>query len=320
MLRSFFVGLSKAAWAQRLVTSWGFARRAARRFVAGETSAEAVEAVRQLNAHGINASLDHLGENTATQEDGLASSAEILALLERIQSSGVRANVSIKLSQIGLGLDEEFCRAQLGAILAKAKSLGLFVRIDMEDSSLTGSTLKQYFWALEDGFNDQVGIVLQAYLYRTVQDLTAVLERGGRVRLCKGAYKELEAVAFPRIADVDLNFDQLALQLLRGGQKNGAALISADGRIPPLPAIATHDPKRIDFVRRAVRELSLPHAAVEFQMLYGIRRDLQAELAADGFPVRVYVPYGTHWYPYFMRRLGERPANIWFFISNFFRH
>lgn len=320
MLRSFFVGLSKAAWAQRMVTSWGFARRAARRFVAGETQAEAIEAVRQLNASGINASLDHLGENTATLEDACVSADEILGLLDAVQSSGVRANVSIKLSQIGLGLDEDFCHGQLVTILEKARSNGNFVRIDMEDSSLTDRTLKQYFRVLEDGLGGQVGIVLQSYLYRTVQDQTTVLERGGRVRLCKGAYQEPEAVAFPRKADVDLNFDQLALQLLRSSQKNGAAPISPDGRIPPVPAIATHDPRRIEFIRRAVRELNLEHAAVEFQMLYGIRRDLQAELAADGFPVRIYVPYGTHWYPYFMRRLGERPDNIWFFISNFFRH
>jgi proline dehydrogenase len=189
----------------------------------------------------------------------------------------------------------------------------------MEDSGLVDRTLAQYFWSLENGFRAQTGIVLQSYLYRTVKDLTEVLERGGRIRLCKGAYKEPEAVAFPGKADVDLNFDQLTLQLLRGCQKGGAEPLSPDGRIPPVPAIATHDPARIDFARRAVRELGLPHSAVEFQMLYGIRRDLQAELSADGFPVRVYVPYGTHWYPYFMRRLGERPANIWFFISNFFR-
>jgi proline dehydrogenase len=319
MLRSFFVGLSKAAWAQRLVTSWGFARRAARRFVAGETQLEAIEVVRQLNARGINASLDHLGENTNSLEAARSAAAEILELLELVQSSGVKANVSIKLSQIGLGLDEEFCRGQLGTILEKARSLGNFVRIDMEDSGLADRTLQEYFWALENGFHGQTGIVLQAYLYRTVKDLTEVLERGGRIRLCKGAYKEPEAVAFPRKADVDLNFDQLTLQLLRGSQKGGAAQLSPDGRVPPVPAIATHDSARIDFARRAVRELSLPHAAVEFQMLYGIRRDLQTGLAAEGFPVRVYVPYGTHWYPYFMRRLGERPANIWFFVSNFLR-
>jgi proline dehydrogenase len=288
--------------------------------VAGETQAEAVAAVRSLNAHGINASLDHLGENTATLENARGAAVEILNLLELVQSSGVRANVSIKLSQIGLGLDEAFCREQLGAILEKARLLGNFVRIDMEDSSLTDQTLKQYFWAVEQGFREQVGIVLQAYLYRTVQDQTAVLDVGGKIRLCKGAYKEPEAVAFPRMADVNLNFDQLSLQLLRGSQKAGAQPLSPDGRTPPVPAIASHDVKRIDFVLRAVRELGLPPAAVEFQMLYGIRRDLQSKLAAEGFPVRIYVPYGTHWYPYFMRRLAERPANIWFFISNFFRH
>ena len=319
MLSSIFVGLSKAAWAQRALTSWGVARRAARRFVAGETQAEGIEAVRQLNARGINATLDHLGEDTTSLEEARAATAEVLELLERIQQAGVRANVSVKLSQLGLGLDEEFCRQQVSSILQKARELGNFVRIDMEDAGLTGRTLQQYELAMAQGFGGQVGIVLQAYLYRTVKDLADVLERGGRVRLCKGAYREPEAVAFPRKADVDLAFDMLVLQLLRGCQKHGAVPISADGRVPPVPALATHDAGRIEFVRRAVQELGLPRAAVEFQMLYGIRRDLQAGLAKEGFPVRVYVPYGTRWYPYFMRRLGERPANVWFFATHFFR-
>ena len=162
------------------------------------------------------------------------------------------------------------------------------------------------------------GVVLQAYLYRTGADLDRVLAIGGRVRLCKGAYNEPASVAFPRKADVDENYDRLSRQILMQALDCGQPELSADGRIPPIPAMATHDPKRIEFARRAARELAVPPRAVEFQMLYGIRRDLQEELAAAGYPVRVYVPYGTHWYPYFMRRLGERPANIWFFISNLF--
>ena len=319
MLRSLFIGLSKASWAQRTIVSWGFARRAARRFVAGEQVDEAIEAVRQLNLRKVNASLDHLGENTSSESDARAASAEIIALLESIRRSGVRSNVSIKLSQIGLALDDGLCRAQLGAVLERARGLGSFVRIDMEDSSLTGRTLAHYFWAMEQGYGANTGIVLQSYLYRTAKDLADVLERGGRVRLCKGAYQEPGDIAFPRKLDVDLNYDQLALQLLRGALVNGSPALSTDGRTPPVPAFATHDAARIDYVRKAVRELGLSKTAVEFQMLYGIRRDLQTSLAAEGFPVRVYVPYGTRWYPYFMRRLAERPANTWFFISNFFR-
>ena len=320
MLRPLFIGLSKASWAQRTIVSWGFARRAARRFVAGEQAEDAIEAVRQLNLHKVNASLDHLGENTSSENDALAASAEIIALLETIRRSGVRSNVSIKLSQIGLALDGGLCRAQLGAILERARNLSSFVRIDMEDSSLTERTLGHYFWAIEQGYGDHTGIVLQSYLYRSAKDLESVLERGGRVRLCKGAYQEPEQAAFPRKADVDLNYDQLALRLLRTALTDSAAVLSADGRTPPIPAFATHDQARIDYIRKAVRELGLPKTAVEFQMLYGIRRDLQSALSSEGFPVRVYVPYGTHWYPYFMRRLAERPANIWFFISNYFRN
>jgi len=319
MLRSLFSNLSKAAWAQRAITSWGFARRASLRFVAGESPPQAIEAVRQLNLKRINATLDHLGENTASPEAARAAADEILALLDAIQRSGVRANVSIKLSQIGLALDPELCRSLLFEILAHARAQANFVRIDMEDASLTSPTLALYHAALEQGFADHTGIVLQSYLYRTAADLEQVLARGGRVRLCKGAYKEPPELAFPRKQDVDVNYDQLTLKLLRHAREGQSAPLSADGRRPPAPAFATHDEKRIAYIRRAVEELGLPKHAIEFQMLYGIRRDLQSALAGQGFPLRVYVPYGTHWYPYFMRRLGERPANIWFFVSNFLR-
>lgn len=302
-----------------MITSWGFARRAARRFVAGETVEEALQAVHQLNLSGINASLDHLGENTQTPEQAREAGAEIVALFGAIRRSGLRANVSIKLSQIGLLVDEGLCRQQLGLILDNACSFGNFVRIDMEDSALTSRTLAVYEWALGQGYADHVGIVLQAYLYRTEQDLSRVLNGGGRVRLCKGAYQEPPSLAFPRKADVDRNYDQLAFQLLQHEPPAKMPLLSGDGRIPPIPALATHDPARIAHARQAVHELNLPRQAVEFQMLYGIRRDLQEVLAKEGYSVRVYVPYGTRWYPYFMRRLAERPANVWFFISNFFR-
>ena len=319
MLRSIFVGLSKNAWAQRLISSWGFARRAAHRFVAGESHAEAIEAVRQLNLRQIHATLDHLGENTKTAGDARAAAQEIIDLLDAIQASGVRANVSIKLSQIGLILDEALCRSLLFEILDHARALGSFIRIDMEDSTLTQRTLGLYFAALENGYAENSGIVLQAYLFSTADDLAKVLERGGRVRLCKGAYQEPAGVAFPRKQDADLNYDRLAEQLLSAVKAKHTPALSGDGRRPPVPAFATHDAQRIEIIKRAVETLGLGKNRLEFQMLYGIRRNLQLALAAEGYPVRVYVPYGTHWYPYFMRRLGERPANIWFFVSNFFR-
>lgn len=302
----------------RTVTSWGVARRAASRFVAGETVADALRAVETLNRRGIQATLDFLGESTRSLAEAGAASQEIIHLLEAIQSAGLRANVSIKLSQIGLSLDPQTARAHLLNILTRARELDNFIRIDMEDTSLTTPTLDLFFDMRRSGF-ENVGIVLQAYLYRTRADLGRVLAGGGRVRLCKGAYQEPAQLAFPAKADVDQNYDLLVLDLLRGAEACGAPLLSENGRTPPIPAIASHDERRIDFALRSVEELKLPRAAVEFQMLYGIRRDLQEKLAAQGYPVRVYVPYGTHWYPYFMRRLAERPANLWFFVSNFFR-
>jgi proline dehydrogenase len=318
MLRSFFVSLSKAGWAQHMITNWSFARRAAFRFVAGETSAEAIAAVRQLNARGIRASLDHLGENTFSQADASHAVDEILAVIDEIEKAGVRANVSLKLSQIGLSLDKDRCQANLESILAKARQAGLFIRVDMEDSSLTDATLEAVRAAHDHGY-DNVGVVIQAYLRRSEADIRSLMQAQVKVRLCKGAYQEPAEIAFPQKADVDAAYDHLCTLLLEGAQAAGAPQASPDGRTPPIPAIASHDPRRIQFARQKQQELGLPQQAVEYQMLYGIRRDLQEELAAAGYPVRVYVPYGTHWYPYFMRRLGERPANIWFFISNFFR-
>lgn len=318
MLRSFFITLSKAAWLQRAVTRWGFARRAAGRFVAGEQPEQAIMAVKVLNEAGIQATLDHLGENTASAADASAAVDEILLILDAIDSAQVQANVSIKLSQIGLTLDESLCFENLRKILEKAKACGNFIRIDMEDSGLTEKTLAQYFHARAEGF-DNVGIVIQAYLYRSEADIRRILEAGGRVRLCKGAYQEPADVAFPKKSDVDDNYKRLSTQLMEGAVAAQAPTVSPDGRTPPIPAIASHDEACIRHARSEIERLGLAKAAVEFQMLYGIRRDLQEQLAKTGYAVRIYVPYGSHWYPYFMRRLAERPANVWFFISNFFR-
>jgi proline dehydrogenase len=317
-LRTFFISLSKAGWAQRFVTRWGLAWRFASRFVAGQDLDQAVRAIQTLNDRGILATLDHLGEHTSRPEEARAAADEVIQALEAIDRSGVRSNISLKLSQLGLILDEDLCRENLGRILARAKALGNFIRIDMEDSSLTAVTLDMLDWAFDQGY-DNTGIVIQSYLYRSGEDIRRILARGGRVRLCKGAYDEPAEVAFPAKSDVDANYDRLTTQLFEGALAAGSPPVSADGRFPPIPALATHDDARIRFAREDARRLKLPKGALEFQMLFGIRRDLQDALVADGYPVRVYVPYGTHWYPYFMRRLAERPANVWFFISNFFR-
>ncbi len=324
MLRAFFNSLSKSAWAKRMVTNWGFAWRTASRFVAGETIRDAVGVLRALNARGITGSLDHLGENTRSPEEAAQAADEVLALLSAVgrpatgASDGIHANVSVKLSQLGLLLDEGLCRENLRKILTAAQSLGAFVRLDMEDTTLTQATLDTYLWARRQGF-DNLGVVIQAYLYRSEADLKMLGEIGARVRLCKGAYREPPEVAFPRKQDVDANYDRLAELLMQNALAQGAPLVSPDGRIPPIPAIATHDPQRIQFAQETARRLGLPQGAVEYQMLYGIRRDLQDSLAAQDYPTRVYVPYGDYWYPYLMRRLAERPANVWFFLSNFFR-
>jgi proline dehydrogenase len=318
ILRTFFISLSKAGWAQNVVSNWGFAWHFASRFVAGKDLEQALRVIQALNERGILATLDHLGEHTTRPEEACFAADEVIQALEAIDRSGVRSNISLKLSQLGLVLDEELCRQNLKRILARAQELGNFIRIDMEDSTLTVSTLAMYDWALEQGYRN-TGIVIQSYLYRSGEDIRGILEHGGRIRLCKGAYDEPVEVAFPKKADVDANFDRLVTQLIDGALQSGAPQVSTDGRFPPIPAFATHDDARVRFAREEVRRLKLPKGALEFQMLYGIRRDLQDTLVAEGYPVRVYVPYGTHWYPYFMRRLAERPANVWFFISNFFR-
>lgn len=318
MFRKLFIALSKLKWAQRLISKLGFARRASRRFIAGETVSDAVSAIRQLNAAGIQASIDYLGENAQNADDAAAAAGQLIQCLESIRENQLRANLSIKLSQVGLALDVEICRENLSKILAKAAELNLFVRIDMEDSSMTEKTLLMLEWALSSGF-DKTGIVIQAYLYRSEEDIQRLALLHARVRLCKGAYSEPPAVAFAAKADVDENYDRLAGDLLEIARDSGYPEATQDGVVPPIPAIATHDPARIEAVIQLMRLMQIPAQAVEFQMLYGIRRDLQQSLSNEGYPVRVYVPFGSQWWPYYMRRLAERPANAWFFISSLFK-
>lgn len=320
MLRSFLIYLSKAGWAQRMVTGWKLAWKTASRFVAGESIADAIRVIRELNDKGIVATLDQLGEHTTTMEEATQSTEGILAILDEIDKAGVKSNVSIKLTQIGMGLDDTLCLQNLTRILSRAKEYKNFVRIDMEDSPYTDTTIGLLNNVLDTGFNIRtVGLVVQSCLFRTEDDTRKLLERGVRFRLVKGAYKEPPDKAYPKKADVDANFDLLTKILIDAALAAKSPKLSEDGRIPPVPAIATHDEKRIAFAKQYAEKVGFPTEALEFQMLYGIRRDLQAQLAAEGYPVRVYVPFGTHWYPYVMRRMAERPANVWFFISNFFK-
>jgi proline dehydrogenase len=287
----------------------------AARFVAGDTSDHAIRAIQALNARGINATLDHLGESVTNEAEAARAADDYVHVLQAIDASQARANVSLKLTQFGLDLDESFCARNVRRVVETAHRLGNFVRIDMEGSAHTDATLR-VFRALHQDF-DNVGLVLQAYLHRTESDLLALISEGVRVRLCKGAYQEPSDKAFPLKSEVDANYDHLTRLLL--DHARDLPPLSADGRLPPLPAIATHDEQRVAAARSHALQMGLPPQYLEFQMLYGIRRELQDQLARAGYPVRVYVPYGTEWYPYFMRRLAERPANLWFFLSNLLR-
>jgi len=318
MLRSLFLYLSKANWARKLVMGFSIARRTALRFVAGESMQNAIEAVRVLNQDGLWATLDHLGEDIESAQQAQQSTEEIIAILNAIHAAGVQSNVSIKLTQIGLNLDAELCAENLERILQRARELDNFVRIDMEDSPVIDVTLELYRRMRAKGY-DNVGKVLQSYLYRTKEDAEALLAEGTRIRLVKGAYDEPPEVAFPLKADADACFDEITTLLLEAATDESAPAASPNGHWPPLPGIATHDVKRIEHTKRIAQQLALPRNKYEFQMLYGIRRDLQERLKDEGYLMRVYVPYGTEWYPYFMRRLAERPANVWFFLSNFLR-
>ncbi|GAB1470043.1 proline dehydrogenase [Chloroflexota bacterium] len=318
MLRSFFIYLSKAGWAQKLITGWTFSWRIASRFVAGTTLAEALQVVRELNKKGINATLDHLGEHTNTPEEAQQAAENIYDTLDAIGAEpSLRSNVSIKLTQIGMGLDESLCAETLERVLSRAKAAQTFIRVDMEDTPYTDKTINLHYAMREKGYENH-GLVIQAYLFRSEADVRRLLQDEVCIRSVKGAYNELPDKAFPKKADVDANFDLLTKIMLDASLAQKSSL-SEDGRIPPIPAIATHDEKRIAFAKSYAAKIELPKDGLEFQMLYGIRRDLQESLAKEGYLVRVYVPFGMHWYPYFMRRLAERPANVWFFLVNFFR-
>jgi proline dehydrogenase len=303
LLRTFFIALSKNSIVRRWAEQSRAGRRVASRFVAGMTVDEAVAACERVNAEGIAVSLDSLGESVTAEAEARAAAAIYHRLLDAIAERKLNANVSLKLTQMGMDIRPELAEEIVGQVVSHASRVISLVRIDMEGSEYTEATLAMTE-RLFARFPGSVGTVLQAYLYRTEADTERLLKQGIRIRLCKGAYKEPAAVAFPAKKDVDANYVKLMERMATSGVFCG---------------IATHDEVIVDEMRRFVAQHGVAKDAFEFQMLYGVRRDLQRRLAKEGFGVRVYIPFGTAWYPYFVRRLAERPANVIFLAKNFFK-
>ena len=299
--RDSLLWLSQREGLKDFATRFRFFKKLTTRFVAGDSIDEVIPFIRQLNAENCTASFDHLNESVGSAAEADGEVAEYLNILAKIDESHIRSNVSIKLTQFGLGLDAELAYRNARRVVEEAQRRGNFVRVDMEGSDVTQATI-DIFKRLraEFGLND-VGIVLQSYLYRTYADAQELVKLPARIRICKGAYSEPPEVAFPDKKDVDANYIKVMQLLLASGTYHG---------------VATHDPKMIDATIDFVKREGIGKEKFEFQMLYGIRRDLQRQLARDGYNVRIYVPYGKHWYPYFMRRLAERPANVWFVLKN----
>jgi proline dehydrogenase len=305
MLRRTFITLSRSEAMRRFILHFGPARRTALRFVAGELLDEAIAVVRQFNVAGIWATLDHLGENVSTREDARRAAGEYEDILKRIAAEGVQATISVKLTHVGLDFGKDFCLGLMQNILQTAQSLGNMVEVDIEGSDYTQSTVDVFHCLLDE--HENLRLALQTYLFRTEEDLKALIERGSSVRLCKGAYDEPAAIAWQKKSEVDANYAHLMdLALSETALERGF-----------YPAFATHDHRLILRAEREAIKRGIAKDAFEFQMLYGIRRDWQQRLAADGYRLRIYVPYGTQWYPYFMRRLGERPANVFFLARAF---
>jgi proline dehydrogenase len=296
-LRALLLFLSNREGFKNFALRFKIFRNTAWRFVAGEHIDDAVRVAREANRRRICGSLDFLGESTNSRKDAIKSSQEVQGMLDRIQLEKVDCNVSIKLTQLGLAIDPEFCCQNLAKIVRHARESGNFIRVDMEDSPYTSVTLDLVLRTHQQ--MDNVGTVIQAYLYRSETDVRRLLEQGVRIRLCKGAYLEPDKVAFKKKRDTDANFMKLTKILLQSGVYHG---------------FATHDEAIIRATKEFAADMKIPKDSFEFQMLYGVRRDLQEGLAAEGYNVRIYIPYGTRWYPYFMRRLAERPANVMFIL------
>ncbi len=303
VLRSTFISLSRNQPLRRFSEASPAGRRLSSRFVAGLEIPQVLDATEALNREGLSATLDSLGENVHTPEEARRSAAIYHQLLDNIADRGLDANVSVKLTQMGMDLGDGLAESIVTELLEHASANRTFVRIDMESSDYTQATL-DLVCRLHRRFPGGIGVVIQSYLRRSEADVAALLAEGIRIRLCKGAYREPASLAFPDKREVDANYLRLTGMLLGSGVYHG---------------IATHDPRMIEATERLVEERGIDRASFEFQMLYGIRRDLQRSLMARGYPVRVYVPFGREWYPYFMRRLAERPANVLFLARNFFR-
>jgi len=301
-MRKFFLFLSRQKQLRKWMETSAWARRLSARFVAGDNLHDALATCQRINAEGIAVTLDHLGENVTSLEEAAASRDAYLRALHEIVSLKIDGNVSLKLTQFGMDLSLADCTANVEALVSQAAALGNFVRVDMESSEYTDRTLDLVV-RLHERYKT-TGTVIQAYLYRSRKDIEMLCARGIRVRLCKGAYLEPQTVAFPRKTDVDRNFVELMNLLLETGV---------------YPGIATHDEKIIEQAKRFVEARKIPRDSFEFQMLYGIRRDIQKRLVHEGYRLRLYVPYGQAWYPYFMRRLAERPANVVFLARNVLR-
>jgi len=298
--KAAFYALSRSATLKRLASKYGMRSHEsfARRFIAGETIEEAIETSRSIQSQGLHLTLDYLGESVRTMDEAAAATREYVRLLDVIVASGIERNISLKLTQLGAGVDRATCVDNLRRILEPAGRHGFFVRIDMENSPWTQVTLDIFETLWQQDYRN-LGIALQAALYRSEQDARRMNELGARVRLVKGAYKEPQTVAYQRKMDVDAAFVRLMRLLLDSGTSS---------------AIATHDAVMIKETQAYAQQRGIAKQRFEFQMLYGIRRDLQAELAASGYLMRLYIPFGREWFPYFMRRLGERPANLGFVV------
>lgn len=304
MFRKPLLYLSNQPRIFRFVRSNRLANAFARRFVPGEAVEQAVAAVRLLNASGIACSIDILGESVEDEREARGTVDAYLDLLDRINEERLDSHVSLKLTALGLDIDRDMCVSNLRLVVERAAAQGTFVRIDMEGSGYTDVTLEIFEQGLQPSYPAHVGIVLQSALRRTTQDVEHAIRTTARVRLCKGAYKEPATIAYPDKADVDAAYVRQMKRLLDEGN---------------YPGLATHDEAMIDAARRHVEEHQIPRDRFEFQMLFGIRRDLQERLVQEGYNVRVYVPFGTQWYPYLMRRLAERPANMAFIAGNIAR-
>ena len=302
MLRSLLLFLSEREIPKKLLLRSSLGRKLATRFIAGEELEDAIRVTRRLNQQGFDVTLDYLGESVYDPAAAEEACRVYMTILDRIAAEKLRSHISIKLTQLGLDIDESLAQRNLQTIGERAAQYGTFVRIDMESSAHTEATLRVFRAARTP--RDVLGIVIQSYLYRSEDDVDELLRCGARIRLCKGAYKEPPSVAYPDKADVDRNYLRLAERLLASGHYH---------------AVATHDPKMIQAAKEWARTHGLGPDRFEFQMLYGIRRRLQRELLRQGYRVRVYVPFGRQWYAYFMRRLAERPANLLFLLRNLWR-